>query len=178
MHRTPLAALAALALAWTPAAADVQIGLDVDYTVPSSGLTSAGDGPHFGARLGYALGLPVVDLVLEARGTTLNFPSDLAEEKDGWAGFGVQGGGRLGVGLGIFRPAVFAHVGYGETEAIGSDYIDRYSGYLIDGGLAATFTALPVVGVGVQLAYNVLLDMERDEAAEWVSFGLHLEFRL
>lgn len=180
MTRTAFAALAlGLVLAAPAAASDFQVAIDLDYTVPTNdGLDSAGHGPHFGARVGYALGLPVVDLVLEARGTTLNFPSNLEEEKDGWAGWGVQGGARVGVGLGVFRPALFAHVGYGETEVSGSDYVSHHGGYLIDGGLAATFTLLPVVGFGAQVAYNTLLDMEKDSTAEWVSFGAHVEFRL
>jgi len=176
--------VSAALLSAAPAQAELHFGLDADYTVPSNdGLRSAGNGPHFGARLGWAFDIPAVDLVLEARGSTLNFPSDLAEEKDGWAGFGVQGGFRLGVGLGAIRPAVFAHAGYGETEVNGSDYTELHNGYLIDGGVAATFTLLPLVGIGAQVAYNVLIEEEHTNtalprSAQWVSFGIHLELRI
>lgn len=181
-----LAALAALCvLALAPSArAEVHVALDGDYTVPiNDGLRSAGNGPHFGARLGWAFDLPTVDLVLEARASTLNFPSDLEEEKDGWAGFGVQGGLRVGVDLAGIRPAAFVHAGYGETEVNGSDYVELHNGYLIDAGASVTFTLLPLVGVGAQVAWNTLIEEEHTNtslprSADWLSFGLHLELRI
>ena len=168
----------------TPAAAELRFALDADYTVPTNdGLRSAGHGPHFGARLGWAFDLAPAELVLEARGSSLNFPSDLAEEKDGWAGFGAQGGLRVGVDLLGWRTALFAHGGYGETEVNGSDYVELHNGYLIDAGASVTFTLLPLVGVGGQVAYNWLIEEEHsntalERTAEWISFGVHLELRI
>lgn len=188
MNRALRSAASAAALALlcaAPAArADVVIGLEGDYAFPTNdGLPTAESGPHFAARLGYALPIPVVDLVLEARGTTLNFPSELAEEKDGWAGWGVTGGFRAGLSLGLFRPALFAHAGYGEVEVHGSDYMARDDGYLVDGGLACTFVALPFVGIGAHVSYNALIEAEHSNTAlprsnQWFDIGLHVELRL
>lgn len=181
---TALTALAALTLTAGPALAEFHFAIDGDYAINTNdGLRSADSGPHVGARIGWAFGLPMVDLVLEARGTTLNFPSTLAEEKDGWGGWGAQGGLRVGVDIAGFRPALFAHGGYGQTEVQGSDYSELHNGYLIDAGLSTTFTLLPVVGIGAQVAYNWLIEEEHtntalERNAEWISFGLHLEFRL
>lgn len=182
--RLPLLAACAAGLAATPALADVHVALDGHYSWPTNdGLRNAHSDPQFGVRLGWAFDIPVVDIVLEARGLTLNFGSDLDEEKDGWAGWGAQGGLQVGVGLGAIRPAFFAHVGYGETEVVGSDYSELRHGILLDGGLAVTFTLLPVVGVGAHLVYNALLEQEetsasRPDSSQWLSLGLHLEFRL
>lgn len=179
------AALAGLlTIAPSDAAAEVRIGLDGEFAVPTNdGLRSAEGGPHFGVRLGYAFPTPLVDLVLEARGTTINFPSELKEEPDGWGGFGVLGGVRVGLSLGLVRPALFAHAGYGQTEVEGSDYNELDAGYLVDGGLAVTFTGLPYVGIGGHVAYNALVEAEQSNTSlprtdQWISFGLHLELRL
>lgn len=184
MTRFALLAAVFSTLAVTPALAEVHLALDGAYAwTTNDGLRSAEAGPHFGGRLGWAFDIPGVDIVLEARGTTINFPSELEEEEDGWGGWGAQGGLMVGVGLGIVRPSIFAHVGYGQTEVEGSDYNELRHGVLLDGGLAATFTLMPVVGFGVHLGYNALLELEeknttRPDSSQWFSAGLHIEARL
>jgi hypothetical protein len=116
-----------------------------------------------GARLGWKfhLGAPVW-LLPEIGGHFMSF-GDSTEF--GHAG-AVFGGLRVGFD-GVVQPNVFAHLGLG---FVGDSDLGPYT----DVGVGVDFQILRVFSMGVQVAYNTVLDNGSSfGAANWLSFGLN-----
>lgn len=169
-------ALAAGWLAPEVARADIALALDLDVLVETANdhIDSGGGGA---VRLGWQLHLPLFALTPE-----IGF---------GWSKFGdgpsvYRGiaGARLGIGE-IIRFGLFGHIGYAQAD-YESDYIeDSDSGLLYDVGLFFDITLIPLLDIGVHMAYNHLsgeddaVDQEPELALPsinnlgWLNFGVH-----
>jgi hypothetical protein len=78
----------------------------------------------------------------------------------------VFGGLRLGFD-GLVQPNAFAHLGAG---FVGGSELGPYT----DVGVGVDFQILRVFSMGVQVAYNTVLDNGSDfGATKWLSFGLN-----
>ena len=164
-------ALAAGWLAPEVARADIAVAADLEVLVETANdrLDSGGGGA---VRLGWQLHLPLITLTPE-----IGF---------GWSKFGdgpsvYRGilGARVGVGE-IIRFSVFGHLGYAEADYQTDLVEDSDSGVLYDVGLAFDITLIPLLDVGIHMAYNHLDGEEDDvlaaptfESLGWLSFGVH-----
>ncbi len=175
---------AALPLAPAGAAAQLQIGAEVEGALHGGDIASHDQGLSVAGRLGYELPTPMFRIVPEVRvgyldfGDRVEFPAAIPGVVDMWR---VSGGGRIGVGE-ILRPSLFAHAGWGslgididESERAGdiegelSGWNDSNEGaFTWDVGLALDLAVLPVVTFGVHLGYNQLAT---DDPVSWWSYG-------
>lgn len=191
MRNPPRALLAAALLALLPGtAAAAHIALEANLLLPSDDRLTDDFSNGFSLRFGsdYSLGLltlspeislgyanlgqgrePGIDLGPDAPAIPIHF--DVYSVR-------ALAGARLGLPLGLLRPGVFAHLGYGwavfgvDADASKRDVsLDNDHGLAWDAGVSLDFTPIPVVEVGVHAAYNRL---ELDEAMGWTSVGAHL----
>jgi hypothetical protein len=173
-------ALLGLALGALPgvAAAGPALGADVEYDAGTGDALADRGGLGVAVRLGWKLGLGVIQLVPELAGTRNTFnPSDsasVAPRPDLNLYRGVVG---LRVGLGgLLAPGAFAHVGYGRASYAGDGA--NPSGATGDLGVTLDLTALPVVDVGVHALYGLLEPGGGDPAFRWYGVGAHVEVSL
>jgi len=170
------AALVVAALVFSPAvaAAQLQLGAELEAIFPGGDNVSGDTGIGYAGRLGYAIEGPMFELVPELRIAFVNFaePSDANRADLGlWR---YTAGLRLGFGE-ILRPTAFAHIGYGDvTFGEPEDTVFEKSfgdqAFTWDAGVAFDLVLLPLVDLGVHGAYNRL---ETDRAVHWWSAGVH-----
>jgi len=170
------AALVAAALVFSPAvaAAQLQLGAELEAIFPGGDELGNDTGVGYAGRLGYAIDGPMIEIVPELRIGYVNFaePADKTRLDVGlWR---YTAGLRLGVGE-ILRPTVFAHIGYGDVVfggPGGTIFEEGFgdSAFTWDAGLAFDLAILPLIDVGVHGAYNRL---ETSTAVDWWSAGVH-----
>lgn len=116
-----------------------------------------------GGRLGYKFHLgPPVWILPEIGGHYMSFGSSTDFAHAG----AVFGGLRIGFD-GFVQPNVFAHLGAG---FVGDGDLGPYT----DVGVGLDFQILRVFSMGVQVAYNTVLDNgSQYGATKWLSFGLN-----
>jgi hypothetical protein len=137
------------------------IAVDFDFggAIDEPGAESGGGGA---IRLGQELDLFLVSLTPELGGSYHSFTGDADNRL--YAGFL---GGRLGFGK-IIEPSIFAHVGVGHLNGVGSR-----TAPLMDGGLAIDLTILPLIDLGVHGGYNVLFARADSGALDFYTLGAH-----
>lgn len=177
------AALAAsLLFAPAAAAADLQLGVDLDAIFPAADALAGDTGFGVSARVGAALpATPIFDVVpeLQVGYVDLGAP-EVGDAVD--AGdldldvVRVMVGARIAFGE-ILRPTAFGHIGYGRLNLSDDDVFFERRGGLADAsalawdlGLALDLAILPLIDVGVHGAWNVI---ETDETLDWWSAGVH-----
>jgi hypothetical protein len=148
------------------ARADTAIAVDFEARVPLD-LDNVSSAPAFGIRLGQQLHLPLITLTPE-----IGF---------NWGAFGdgptiYRGilGGRVGIGE-ILRFGVSAHFGLGHFSWEFAGEEASRTGLTLDGGLFLDLTVLPLLDIGVHIAYGRMAG-DTDEGVEpiqWLAFGLH-----
>lgn len=164
-------ALAASWLAPEVARADIAIAADLDVLVETAN-ERIDSGGGAAVRLGWQLHLPLFALTPE-----IGF---------GWGKFGdgptvYRGiaGVRLGVGE-VIRFGAFTHLGVAGSD-YESDVVDESSsGFTYDVGAFFDVTLIPLLDVGVHLAYNHLSGEDEDVLDAptlgnlgWMTFGVH-----
>ena len=149
------------------ASAQHKLSLDGEVAFPTSGASDTGWGA--GARLGHAWNLLIFALTPEIGGSYHAFGgSPDASSYDGVAGL------RFGINF-IVEPSVFAHLGvghFGYTTGAGDV---SHTGLMYDVGAALDFTLVPVVDLGLHLAYSQIAGDSLGDFA-WVDLGAHLTF--
>lgn len=169
MRKLILLATALLALlAATPARAGVALAADAKLGVPIGSFSEMLNiGYGIDGRLGYSLGLAVIDIQPEIVGGYMRFGSDTTENHALWR-FMVGGRAAIGAGLQVFG---YVHTGYGGYKA--GSLLDTQTGVAYDLGLGLDFTALPLLTVGVSGGYNqVRLD---GGEVNWIDLGIHAQ---
>lgn len=163
-----VAAFLALTFTAAPSRAEIAIAADLDYAIPVNSDAESGWG--FGIRLGYQLDIPMLVLTPEIAFTyhdfSGNFPPTVYR---GLAGL------RLGIGE-IIRPGVFAHLGIGRfaINIPGADSIDiSHTAFTYDFGAFLDFTLIPIVNIGIHVAYNHLNGGNHADGFQWVTLGAH-----
>jgi hypothetical protein len=165
------AVLLSIAAAWIGpdvARAETAIAVDLDAIVPVDP-DEIDSGPGFAIRLGQQIHLPMVALTPE-----LGF--NWGTFGDGPSVYRGIAGLRLGVGE-LFRLGVFAHIGFGHMSYDGPGPFDySHTGLTFDGGAFLDLTLLPLLDIGVHLAYNRLNGDEEELAPDvgWMTFGAHV----
>jgi len=182
---------AALLLLPGAAAAQWQIGAEVEAAFQDDGVPSHDIGLGFAGRLGYTLPLLPFDLAPEIRVGYIDFggPTESPSAMPGTVDMlRVTGGARLSFGT-FLRPVLFAHVGWGdlaididEREKAGdvegsmrgwSDTHRTATTWDVGAGLGVRL--LSMIDLGVHLAYNRL---GGDADVSWVSAGVLAGLRL
>ncbi len=169
-----------VAALWTTSAhADWRVGVGLTTGFDTGELVvEPGDGTPMGAtgRLGYAIDLPLIDLVPEITVSYLRFPGDDVGNAP-QALSSTRFGARLELGIPVLSPAVYGHIGYASLSGEGGDYVLDRSGWSYDVGAALDFTLIPATRIGVHATYNVLQPDQRDELT-WTEVGAHIAFEL
>lgn len=160
-----------VASAWllsAPAArADIAIGADLETVVPLQ-FDEVETGPAFGVRLGAQLHLPLITLTPEVGFHYLSFT-------DGPTVYRGIIGGRVGIGE-LLRFGVFAHLGFARQTWAPAAFGDvSHTGLTLDAGLFLDLTIIPLIDVGVHIAYGrVAANEDRNiDANQWLGFGVH-----
>ncbi|MCA9565682.1 MAG: hypothetical protein KC561_19425 [Myxococcales bacterium] len=148
------------------------IGVDADLAVPLEDGYDVGYG--FGGRVGFGLPIPAITLQAEAIGdwATMGI-SDVDGSTSIWR---LGAGVRVGLGLPIV-PDVFAHLAYASASStIGSLSADT-SGLSWDIGIASTLLGLPLVDLGLHIAYKSFSPSEDNaDSFNWLVFGVQGDF--
>jgi len=163
--------LAALCLVFSAAQAqaEFQLGLDAEAAFP---LDERGVDTGWGGALrgGYKLDLFVLQLTPEIGLGYHNFGGSLNPSI-------VRPfvGARLSLGQ-LIRPGVFAHIGYGNISYDGGGLEDHWAP-MFDMGATLDLTFLPVVDLGVHVAYNYLAESSgQGPALDFITLGAHIAF--
>jgi hypothetical protein len=148
------------------AQAETMIAADFEARVPLN-IDDVSSGPAFGIRLGQQLHLPLIILTPEIG---FNWGT-LADGPDLYRGIL---GARVGIGE-ILRFGVQAHLGFGHYSWEVANQDLSHTGLTLDGGLFLDLTVLPLLDIGVHMAYGrVSGDTEKGlEPLQWLAFGLH-----
>ena len=177
-------AVAALAITPTAAAAQIQLGAELEAAFAGNDDLPEHEGAGIGyaGRIGFEIPLPVLKIIPEVRVSYTDFgePDTRATERIPLPAdvsvLRVTGGARVGFGE-VIRPTVFAHVGYGNLaldvarEFIVDDTPDLdEAAFTWDAGVAFDVVALPFLDVGIHGAYNSL---EIDDGFDWWTAGVH-----
>lgn len=159
-------------VAWSaPARADTVVGADLSYVHPFEDHTNGGYA--VGLRLGQRLDLKLLTVTGELAGDYNDFGGALDPRV-------MRGmiGARAAVGA-ILRPTAFAHAGVGHLwgdQVAG--YADSRTAFTFDLGLGLDLTIIPLVNLGVHLAYNNLVGSRGDGSLEWLTTGVHADLVL
>lgn len=151
-----LIAFGTLLVTASPSRADTQIGADLDYARPINSDVDSGGG--FAARLGWQLHVPLLVLTPEGVFNYVRFSGS-----GGPSVYRGLGGVRLGLGE-VLRPGVFGHAGVAQRSA----------DFTFDVGAFLDFTLLPLLNVGVHVAYNRIRGGD-DPSFQWLTLGAHAE---
>jgi hypothetical protein len=158
------------ALTWaTPAAAEVTLGLDINYNEAVDQFET-GKGGGVDVRFGPRLDLwrfqvtPELSAGLHDFGGYLN-PTVVRSSV----------GGKLALDLGL-KPTLFAHFGVGRLRYDSEESIERdaSTGMAGDVGAALDLSVLPMLEVGMQGSYNVVGVELKGSRFDWVQFGGHI----
>jgi len=170
-----LAVLFSLSVSGTARAQTV--GLEFDLGIPVGDTKDVLDlGWGLEGRVGLGLPIPAITFEAEALFDWYSFPFDAVNERLGlW-----RAGGGLRVGLPIpFVPEIFGHVGYGNASSTISGQSSSQGGFTWDVGLAANLFSIPLISVGIHIAYKVLAPGDdhgvQIDPTTWVGLGLHGE---
>jgi hypothetical protein len=150
-----------------PAArADLAIGADLETVVPLD-FDNVESGPAFGIRIGAQLHLPLITLTPEVGFHYASFT-------DGPEVYRGIVGGRVGIGE-LLRFGVFAHLGFARQEFEFGGLDASHTGLTLDAGLFLDLTIIPLIDIGVHMAYGrVSANEDRNlDANQWLAFGLH-----
>jgi hypothetical protein len=162
----------AAALPARPATAGPQIGLEFDLAIPLGDTADEVDlGWGIGGRAGFGLPIPALDFALEAIFEYASFP---IEGFDASANaIRVGAGVRLGLPL-PYVPKLFAHLGYGDVSREFGPIDGSDDGLTWDVGLASDLLSLPLISVGLHIAYKSILVGDDDSSDfNWLGLGLH-----
>jgi len=137
----------------------LMLALDLDYAtaISADGIERGGGG---GVRLGSELDVFLVTLIPE-----LNF------DYHTFSGYGdattVTGklGGRIRF-LKILEPGIFAHAGVGHVGGF-----DPFTGFAFDAGLTLDLTILPLIDLGLHLAWNRVFGNRDHDGLSYGTFG-------
>lgn len=159
-----------------PAAAQ-SVGVEIDLGVPVGDAADTFDlGWGAEVRAGYGAPLPLVTLEAEAVGDYYSFPITDVDERANV--YRIAGGLRLGLGL-PYVPNVFGHVGWGKVDMSLGGVDASSDGLSWDVGLASDLFSVPLVAVGLHLAFkriNTGEDAQGDSTSvDWLGIGLHGE---
>lgn len=154
-------ALLVLALPSRASAQSLRISGDLDWAGKLSGreATLGGGG---GLRVGTQLDLVVATLIIEAGGSYHSFAGD--DDVSVWRGLA---GGEVRIGK-VLEPGLFAHVGVGHLSGF-----DAFTAPAVDVGLALDLTIIPLVDIGIHVAYDALLGSSDHDGFSWGTAGLH-----
>jgi hypothetical protein len=173
-----VAALVCGTLASIPAPAAAQsVGLEIDLGVPVGDAADTFDLGWGGeVRAGYGAPVPLVTLEAEAAFDYYSFGiTDVDESANIYR---VVGGLRLGLGL-PYVPSLFGHVGWGKVDMSLGGVDASSDGLSWDVGLASDLFSVPLVAVGLHLAFkriNTGEDAQGDSTSvDWLGIGLHGE---
>ncbi len=155
-----LGALVAGGLVATPAHADVELGADLNLSVPLQSEDDSGVGVAL--RLGKRFSIPFVHAALELKGGFDSYGG--ARDASVYTGLA---GARFGIGE-IIRPSAYAHVGIGHVD-FGPNVLEDDTRAAADVGLALDLTLLPLLDLGVHGEYGALVGADFD----WLRFGVH-----
>ena len=159
-----------VASAWVlqaPAArADLAIGADLETVVPID-FDNVSTGPAFGIRIGAQLHLPLITLTPEVGFHYASFT-------DGPNVYRGIVGGRVGIGE-LLRFGVFAHLGFARQVWELATVDVSHTGLTLDAGLFLDLTIIPLIDIGVHIAYGRVgaNEDENIDANQWLAFGLH-----
>lgn len=131
------------------------------HDFPRWGFAAAG-------RAGYTFDLPFLDITPEAK-LGIQAPGDTRS-------FSGMGGVRLNVGA-LVSPAIFAHVG---------GIVGDIDGFVWDAGVGLDFTMIPVVDLGIFVAYTQVGDAHfsghrasyESGTWHWLQFGAQVALHL
>lgn len=134
--------------------AGLSIGAELGPTFMLDPPADSKVGFGFSARAGYKLGLPLISLTPELKGSF-----DTVQDAKA---IRVMAGARLSIGA-LLSPNAFIHGGYGKfTEG-------DFGGFAMDAGVGLDFTLLPVIDLGVFLSYNRVSD--DPGKVQWIQVG-------
>jgi len=85
----------------------------------------------------------------------------------------LVGGGRIGLGV-IIRPSLFAHLGVARVNYDVLTGRDDLTGFTSDVGAALDFTPLPLLDIGLHVAYSSVAAAELENSLSSVLAGGHL----
>lgn len=145
-----------------PARADIEVGGDVDYALPTNEDLSSGGG--FAVRLGNRFD-----------GHFSSVTPELSLSYHSFSGFSAPrgaGGVRLAIGS-LVMGGLYAHAGLARLTGNELDRADL--AFALDVGGFLDLAALDSFHVGAHAAYNRLSDTELDDSLVFATFGLHAE---
>jgi hypothetical protein len=154
-------ALLVLALPSHASAQRLRISGDLDWAGKLSG-REASLGGGGGLRVGAQLDLVVAELIVEAGGSYHSFSG--SDDVSVWRGLA---GGELRIGK-VIEPGVFAHVGVGHLSGF-----DAFTAPALDVGLVLDLTIVPLVDIGIHVAYDALLGSTEHDGFSWGTAGVH-----
>lgn len=171
-----LAATAVLTMSLVAVDAEAQTaGLEGGLAVPTGDTGDGHDlGWFVGGHAGIGLPVPAITLAVEAIGDFASLPiADTELASKAWRlGAGIR------AGLPIpYVPDAFVHLGYGNVSVdvdteLGSIGVDS-NGFTWDVGLASNLLSLPLISLGVSVAYKSI-SLESDSFT-FLTLGLHGE---
>jgi len=138
------------------------IAVDLDYgSAIDNSFVDQGWGA--GLRLGHEMDTPLVTLIPELN---LNYHKfDGAPDAEVFAGLL---GGRIRF-LFFIEPGIFAHAGVGHVGGY-----DPHVGFAFDAGLTLDLTILPLVDLGLHLAWNRVFGDSDDDGLSYSTLGAHV----
>jgi len=153
----------ALVLVAAPARADTTIGGDLDYAAPID--SNAGSGWGFAVRLGQQFHVPLL-----AMNPEIGFNYDAFGSASTIAYRGIAGL-RLGIGE-VIRPGIYGHLGVARLDF--DQAPDRsHTAFTYDVGLFLELTVIPLLNVGIHVAYDSIAESDRVDTFKWWNLGAH-----
>jgi hypothetical protein len=137
---------------------------DLDYA--HSAGSGIGGGWGFGVRLGRRLHVPLLALDPEVGFTYHGF-----HDRPAPALYRGILGLRLGIGE-VLRPGIYGHIGVGRIDFDTTPEASR-TAFTHDLGLFLDFTLLPLLDLGVHVAYEGIASSDHADAFNWVTAGAH-----
>jgi hypothetical protein len=139
------------------------LAVDLDY---SSAIDNSyvEDGGAFGVRIGTELDTFLVTLIPELNVNYHRFSGT----PDNATAFAGLVGGRIRF-LKIVEPGIFAHAGIGHVSGF-----DEHLGFAFDAGVTVDLTILPLVDLGLHLAWNRVFGDSDDDGLSYSTLGAHV----
>ena len=160
------------------ARADILVGADLNGGVRLGEVSTDGLGLGANLRVGWQEDfIPLLRLAAELQLNYMGFSiEDLSTNAVDTAQssreqlISPRAGVRVGTDLALFGVAAYSHVGYALGDA---------NGLSLDAGLAADFTGLPFVNVGLHGGYNAIFigstTTTEVDPVNWIDIGVHVE---
>jgi hypothetical protein len=139
------------------------LALDLDYS-SSIDNSYVDQGGAFGLRIGSELDTFLVTLIPELNVNYHRFDGS----PDDASVFAGLIGGRIRF-LKIVEPGIFAHAGVGHVDGY-----DPHLGFAFDAGVTVDLTILPLVDIGLHVAWNRVFGDNDDDGLSYSTLGAHV----